>query len=77
MFIGHFAGDFDVGNVFKIGTAEFLNGFDHGHTVPRRRQVNFFIDIGQLHRTVKHVGQFRDHIFGNVDDIFQIAVSLV
>ena len=77
VFVGHLAGDFDVGDIFKIGTAEFLNGFDHGHAVPRRRQIDFFIDIGQLHRAVQHVGQFRDHVFRNVDDIFQITVSLV
>ena len=76
VFVSHLAGRFDIGNAFKVSTAEFLDGFDHGHAVPRRREVDFLVDIGQFHRAIEHFCQFGDHVFRNVDDVFQVAISL-
>ena len=61
MFISHFTSDFDVGNVFKIGTAEFLNGFVSWSCRSQGGVKSISLsNIGQFHGTVEHVGQFRD-----------------
>ena len=43
------AGRFNIADTRKVITAEFLNGFNHGHTRPRRSQVDFLALIGDFH----------------------------
>ena len=64
-------------DVRKVFAGVFFDSFDHGHSVPGRRQVDFLVDIGNLHRAVQLHGQLGYHFFRNLDDVFQIAVGLV
>ena len=76
-FIGNFTSFFDSLNLGEVFSRVFFHRFNHGHAIPRSRQLYFFINVRNFRRAVQFKSQFRHEFFRNANNIFQITEGLV